>query len=77
MRYGAILSLTKWAISDLFNKKEKAITLFRKRLSLQEQQELDVLIAIELIEIPYTIRDEEIKTLLKNRLNDYLAREQG
>lgn len=35
------------------------------------------LLLIELIEIPYTMRDEEIKTLLINRLNDYLKREQG
>ena len=54
------------------------------KASLQEQQELDerkraycLQNNIELIEIPYTMRDEEIKTLLKNRLNDYLEREQG
>ena len=31
---------------------------------------------IELIEIPYTMRDEELRLYL-NRLNDYLKREQG
>ena len=55
-----------------------------KAITQPEQQKLDELKRacclqnnIELIEVPYTMRDKEIKTLVKNRLNDYLAREQS
>ena len=65
MRYGAILSLTNGQSATYLIKKEKAI-------AQPEQQELDELKRayclqnnIELIEIPYTMRDKEIKTLLK------------
>ena len=70
MRYGAILSLTNGQSATYLIKKEKAITQpeFEQRIftrivgtrcayCLQNN--------IELIEIPYTMRDEEIKTLLK------------